>query len=105
MTTITLKVEVRLDAVPGVFADAETASMAVQNLLDQSIGHYGPNVTILDDGEITDDEAELRGEMYGHYLANAHEDAGYYYREADETGLVAVYRLGFDRGKRSANVD
>lgn len=52
-------------------------------------------------------EKELEGlrtaqkkNMYHYYLENVSEDAGFYYREADEDGLLAVYELGFEHGQK-----
>jgi len=45
---ITLTVEVELDDVPGVFHEPESAQRVIQDILENSIPHYEPTVTIKD---------------------------------------------------------
>lgn len=46
-----------------------------------------------------------RSELYSIYMAGLDEDAGYYAREAEESGLLAVYKAGVEAGQRLGVVD
>lgn len=43
---VTLIVEVDLDPVPGLFHTAKSAQETVQSMLDASMPHYNPTVTL-----------------------------------------------------------
>jgi len=42
-------------------------------------------------------------ELYSIYMNGLDEDAGYYAREAEESGLRAVYEAGVEAGKKEKN--
>lgn len=63
MTRIKLAVYVDLDPTPGVFHTAESAANYVRNILNISVGHYNPVVSIEEDDTHAD---EIRDAIEGH---------------------------------------
>ena len=50
----------------------------------------------------TEEESEFPGvDFYEIYMNGLDEDSGFYAREAEESGLEAVYKAGFEAGKAS----
>lgn len=51
MTRIKLAVTVNLDPMPGVFHTANSAEGVIKRMLINNMGHYNPDVVLVDDGE------------------------------------------------------
>jgi len=43
---------------------------------------------------------DLKSKVYGIYIRGLDADAGFYAREAEESGLMAVYEAGFNAGQQ-----
>jgi hypothetical protein len=57
---VTLQITVDLDPVPGAFSTPDDVRSRIQDMLDYSIGHYNPDVTLLDVADTQDGNAILR---------------------------------------------